>query len=287
MSIKSGGFISLYLKLDSQGRSCLGHAVVDQPLPICGNSREVQDKEDYDDLLIHYFGTGQQAMALVCWAWRQQEILHCCSAALTRETKLLDRAMLTKAWGSQRISSFLVFLILSFLASFHESNITSSSQSNLPPSFCQLLHLFSPFISTSKHWWRNADTTVSVGGSEWSSLPIWMLSYFLQNCPFCIQAVLHWVHLCGLTANGFLEKAKQNLNSAWCHWAVMGVAGIEHLELIQRSPAHSDSAAFSAWGARVLQQMWVIFPLLNIHRSRLAVCVLGSNISITVFAYCI
>lgn len=40
--------------------------MVDQPLPICGNSREVQDKEDYDDLLIHCFGTGQQAMALVC-----------------------------------------------------------------------------------------------------------------------------------------------------------------------------------------------------------------------------
>lgn len=45
----------------------------------------------------------------------------------------------------------------------------------------------------------------------------------------------------------------------------MGVAGIEHLELIQGAPALSDSASFSVWGARVLQQMEIIFPLLNIH----------------------
>lgn len=37
----------------------MGHTVVDQPLSICSNSREVLDKKDYDDLLIHYFGTGQ------------------------------------------------------------------------------------------------------------------------------------------------------------------------------------------------------------------------------------
>lgn len=73
--MRSGGFISLYLKLDSHGRSCLSHTVVDQPLPICGNSREVQDKEDYDDLLIHCFGTGQFAMALLCLDWQQQKIL--------------------------------------------------------------------------------------------------------------------------------------------------------------------------------------------------------------------
>lgn len=76
-SMESGGFISLSLKLDSHWRSCLGHTVVDQPLPICGSSREVQDKEDYDDLLIHCFDTGQWAMALLCLNWRQPKILQC------------------------------------------------------------------------------------------------------------------------------------------------------------------------------------------------------------------
>lgn len=89
-SIKNRGFISPFLKLDSHGRSCSGHTVVDQPLPICGNSREVQDKEDYDDLLSHCFGTGQWATALLCWDWQQQKILHCCSAALTWEAKLFE-----------------------------------------------------------------------------------------------------------------------------------------------------------------------------------------------------
>lgn len=64
--------------------------MVDQPLSICSNSREVQDKEDYDDLLSHFFGTGQWATALLCWDWRQQKILHCYSAALTWEAKLFE-----------------------------------------------------------------------------------------------------------------------------------------------------------------------------------------------------
>lgn len=89
-SIKSRGFISLFLKLDSHGRSCSGHTVVDQPLPICGNSREVQDKEDYDDLLSHCFGSGQWATALLCWDWQQQKILQWYSAALTWEAKLFE-----------------------------------------------------------------------------------------------------------------------------------------------------------------------------------------------------
>lgn len=69
MGLSKAEDLSLFLKLDSLGRSCSGHAVVDQPLSICGNSREVQDKEGYDDLLSHFFGTGQWAMALVCWDW--------------------------------------------------------------------------------------------------------------------------------------------------------------------------------------------------------------------------
>lgn len=66
--------------------------MVDQPWPICGNSREVQDKEDYDDLLIHCFGTGQRAMALLCWVWRQRKILYRYSAALMWEAKLFGRS---------------------------------------------------------------------------------------------------------------------------------------------------------------------------------------------------
>lgn len=251
-SIKSGGFISLYLKLDSHGRCCLGHTVVDQPLSICGKSREVQYKEDYDDLLIHCLGTGQQAMALLCWNGQQWKILQCCSTALTWEAKLFGWSYVNEGmrW---RASVLLVLLISSSLASFHDRSITSSSQFDLLLSFLQLLHLLlSPIISTSKHWQRNAGTTLS-GRDDHSDPPtIWTLSCFLWSCPFCVEAVLHWVCLRGWTANGLKRPRKTwNLLGVTELWWVLQV--LQHLELIQRAHAPSDSTGFPVHGAGPLQ----------------------------------